>query len=112
MKGLPILWTRMAVQLIPMSLYTHTLRVLPTHLGRETVPSGSVGTAGSQGVITSAPVLAVTSDISPDVAPVGTAGWSLCIPTLWTVSTQTVGYAELEWLLVAAWFDLVINADP
>ena len=40
MKGLPIFWTRMAVELIPMSLYTHTLRVLPTHFGRETVPSG------------------------------------------------------------------------
>ena len=40
MKGLPIFWTRMAVELIPMSLYTHTLRVLPNHFGRETVPSG------------------------------------------------------------------------
>ena len=50
---------------------------------------GSVGPGGSQGVITSAPVLAVTSDISPDVAPVGTAGWSPCIPTLLTVSPQT-----------------------
>ena len=43
MKGLPIFWTRMAVELIPMSLYTHTLRVLPIHFGRETVPSGTVG---------------------------------------------------------------------
>ena len=40
MKGLPIFWTSMAVELIPMSLYTHTLRVLPIHFGRETVPSG------------------------------------------------------------------------
>ena len=42
MKGLPIFWTRMAVELIPMSLYqfyTHTPRVLPIHFGRETVPS-------------------------------------------------------------------------
>ena len=40
MKGLPIFWTRMTVELLPMSLYTHTLRVLPIHFGRETVPSG------------------------------------------------------------------------
>ena len=39
MKGVPIFWTRMAVELIPMSLYTHTLRVLTIHFGRETVPS-------------------------------------------------------------------------
>ena len=39
MNGLPIFWTRMNVELLPMSLYTHTLRVLPIHFGRETVPS-------------------------------------------------------------------------
>ena len=44
MKGLPIFWTRMAVELIPMSLYTHTPRVLPIHFGRETVPSESLYT--------------------------------------------------------------------
>ena len=39
MKGLSVFWTRMTVELLPMSLYTHTLRVLPIHFGRETVPS-------------------------------------------------------------------------
>ena len=39
MNGLPIFWTRMNVELLPMSSYTHTLRVLPLHFGRETVPS-------------------------------------------------------------------------
>ena len=39
-KGLSVFWTRMTVKLLPMSLYTHTLRVLPIHFGRETVPSG------------------------------------------------------------------------
>ena len=40
MKGLSVFWTRMTVELLPMSLYTHKLRVLPIHFGRETVPSG------------------------------------------------------------------------
>ena len=39
-KGLSVFWMIMTVELLPMSLYTHTLRVLPIHFGRETVPSG------------------------------------------------------------------------
>ena len=49
MEGLPIFWTHMAVELIPMSLYTHTRRVLPIHFGRATVPSGLVHWVPSRG---------------------------------------------------------------
>ena len=48
MKGLSVFWTRMTVELLPMSLYTHTPRVLSIHFGRETVPSDTDGTRVSK----------------------------------------------------------------